>query len=140
MPQLDTLIVLPQIFWLIIIFIFFYFVLTYYFLPTFLKTIKSRKKLFNHNHSINLNLLKEILLKRKNVLKDLNLNLTTVKSIVFVKLLNLKFKFKQKPFKQKYSKLTNIIFKALNKSVYYCNLNLLNSLKFYPFMLNKIKK
>ena len=140
MPQLDILIVLPQIFWLIIIFILFYFILTYYFLPIFLKTIKSRKKLSNYNQTINSNLIKDILLNRKNVLSDLYVNFNTIKSIVFIKLINIKFQFKQKPFKQKYSKLTNIIFKAVNNSIFYCNLNLLSSLKFYPFMLNKIKK
>ncbi len=43
MPQLDFNTTLSQIFWLIIIFFFLYIILIHFFLPNFIKLIKSRK-------------------------------------------------------------------------------------------------
>lgn len=140
MPQLDFLIILPQIFWLIISFISFYFILAYYFLPLFLKTIISRKEFFKFNKNIEIQLTDEIFKKRQFILKELNFNLNKIKSTIFLNLIHLNFNFQQKPFKLQYSKLNKKILIAINKSIFYCNFNLINLLKFYPTILNKIQK
>ena len=49
MPQLDYIIIFPQIFWLILVFIGSYIILSHYFLPNFLKSIKTRKEIVNFN-------------------------------------------------------------------------------------------
>nr|YP_011017769.1 ATP synthase F0 subunit 8 [Polysiphonia morrowii]WQF69615.1 ATP synthase F0 subunit 8 [Polysiphonia morrowii] len=140
MPQLDFLIILPQIFWLILSFTLFYFVLTYYFLPTFLKTINSRKQFIKFNKKIELQLANEVFNKRQFVLKELNFNLNRIRSILFSNLMHTKFDFIQSPFKSKYSKLNSKILVAVNKSIFYCNLNSISLLQFYPLVLNKTRK
>lgn len=134
MPQLDFLIILPQIFWFILSFTFFYFILTYYFLPIFLKTINSRREFIKFNKNSESRLDNEILLKRQFILKKFTSDLSEIKSVIFLNLL----KFKStKPFKLQSSKLNAKISTALNKSVIYCNLDLINLIKFYPSLLNK---
>lgn len=49
MPQLDIIIIFPQIFWLFITFIFSYVMLTHFFLPCFIKSIKSRNLIILSN-------------------------------------------------------------------------------------------
>lgn len=64
---------------------------------------------------------------------------SNIKYLIFNKIFNTKFNFKHEFFKQKYAKLINFILVASVKSVSYCNLSLLTSLKFYPSLLNKQK-
>lgn len=54
MPQLDFLIIFPQIFWMCVIFSLFYFFLTFYFLPKFLFSLKLRKFILEENSRKNL--------------------------------------------------------------------------------------
>nr|YP_009114033.1 ATP synthase F0 subunit 8 [Gelidium elegans]AGW30472.1 ATP synthase F0 subunit 8 [Gelidium elegans] len=49
MPQLDRIIIFPQVFWLLVIFTVFYIVLTHFFLPRFLKALKTRKEIVKVN-------------------------------------------------------------------------------------------
>lgn len=140
MPQLDVLIILPQIFWLIVFFSFFYFILTYYFLPFFLKTINSRKYFLENNKITENKLINDVLIKRKLVSKELNSNFNKIKSILFIRLIHTKFNFYKKPFNTEFSKLNNKILFATNKSILYCNLPSLNTFEFYPKILNKNKK
>jgi len=49
MPQLDRIIVLPQIFWFFVVFILFYSIILHYILPQFLLILKSRKKVLIYN-------------------------------------------------------------------------------------------
>lgn len=49
MPQLDRVIVFTQIFWLFIIFSSSYIILTHFFLPLFLKSLKSRDLIIQAN-------------------------------------------------------------------------------------------
>nr|YP_008994224.1 ATP synthase F0 subunit 8 [Rhodymenia pseudopalmata]AGO19276.1 ATP synthase F0 subunit 8 [Rhodymenia pseudopalmata] len=51
MPQLDFTIVFSQIFWLFVIFTTFYTILTHFFLPKFLISIKSRKQIVDLNYT-----------------------------------------------------------------------------------------
>ena len=75
MPQLDRIIIFPQIFWLFLIFTLFYIVLTHFFLPKFLTSLRARRDITNYNEfqtSRSLKRLIEIQLKLKNLLlKDL---------------------------------------------------------------------
>jgi len=49
MPQLDRIIIFTQLFWLFFIFLVSYMVLTHFFFPLFLKSIKSRKLVVEAN-------------------------------------------------------------------------------------------
>nr|YP_009317481.1 ATP synthase F0 subunit 8 [Gelidium arborescens]AOX48910.1 ATP synthase F0 subunit 8 [Gelidium arborescens] len=49
MPQLDRIIIFPQVFWLLVIFTMFYIMLTHFFLPRFLKSLKTRKEIVKIN-------------------------------------------------------------------------------------------
>lgn len=49
MPQLDRIIIFPQVFWLLAIFTIFYIIVTHFFLPKFLKALKTRKKIVKAN-------------------------------------------------------------------------------------------
>lgn len=140
MPQLDNLIILSQIFWLILIFSIFYFIVTYYFLPTILKSIKVRKYFLEYNTYLNFSLTKKNIEERKKLMDILFKNFSNIKYLIFNKIFTINLNLKQDFLKQKYAKLTNFILIASVKSVSYCNLSLLNSLKFYPVFLNKQKK
>lgn len=137
MPQLDNLIILPQIFWLIVFFGLFYFILTYYFLPLFLKTINARKYFLENNKINESKLISEVFNKRKLILKDLNLNFNRIRSVLFLKVFNIKLDFQKNSFNLKFSKLNNKLLIALNNSVLHCNFFILNTIEFYPKMLNK---
>ena len=139
MPQLDHLIVLPQIFWFIIIFSFFYFSTTYYFLPILLKSIKSKKYFLEQNDFLNSALLKQITERRKYLINKFLVNFLNIKSFIFNEVFNIKLNIKFEFLNQKYLKLINFLLVASIKSVSYCNVSLLNSLKFYPSLFNKIK-
>lgn len=138
MPQLDILIILPQIFWLIIFFGLFYYFLTYYFLPFFLQTINARKYFLQSNKIIENKLITEIIEKRKLVLNELNSNFNQIKSVLFFKLFHIKFNFHKKSFDSQFLKSNSKILTAVSKSILYCNLSVLNIFEFYPKMLNKI--
>lgn len=136
MPQLDNLIVLPQIFWLVLIFSIFYFLITFYFLPILIKSIKSRKYFLEHNNMLNSVLLKQVFKKRKNLINSLLKDFSIIKSLIFGHIFNIKYE----PFRKKYTKLINFILLASINSIFYCNINLLSSLKFYPLLLNNNNK
>nr|YP_010619977.1 ATP synthase F0 subunit 8 [Xiphosiphonia pinnulata]WAX03990.1 ATP synthase F0 subunit 8 [Xiphosiphonia pinnulata] len=140
MPQLDFLIVLPQIFWLITCFTFFYFLLTYYFLPIFLKTIKARINFIKNNHVLESQIAILVINKQQNTFQNLNRTLNKVRLYLFTELFHLKFNFIKKPFKNNFVILNKKILIASTHSFFFCNSLLLNSLKFYPLFLNKRKK
>nr|YP_010620023.1 ATP synthase F0 subunit 8 [Symphyocladiella dendroidea]WAX04036.1 ATP synthase F0 subunit 8 [Symphyocladiella dendroidea] len=139
MPQLDFLIILPQIFWLIICFSLFYFFLTYYFLPRFLKTIKARINFIKNNQILEIQVFNAITEKQKKTFKNLNKTLSNIRSLLFIKLFTLKFNFTNQPFKNNYLILNKKILIASTHSLFFCNSILLNSLEFYPLFLNKKK-
>nr|YP_009774170.1 ATP synthase F0 subunit 8 [Caulacanthus okamurae]QIZ74787.1 ATP synthase F0 subunit 8 [Caulacanthus okamurae] len=70
MPQLDRLIVFPQIFWLLFFFTFIYAVLTHFFLPLFIKSLKSRK-LIEEMNSLEIIILTNQFEKNRSSLKQL---------------------------------------------------------------------
>nr|YP_010620184.1 ATP synthase F0 subunit 8 [Gredgaria maugeana]WAX04220.1 ATP synthase F0 subunit 8 [Gredgaria maugeana] len=137
MPQLDLVIVFPQIFWLFLFFTFFYFLLTYYFLPIFLKTIRSRKEFIKNNQLMEIHLIKEVSNKQQNMFNITNISLGNLRFILFTKLLHIKFKFNHQPFKKNFLVINKKILIALTHSFFFCNSILLNYVKCYPFVLNK---
>nr|WOL37353.1 ATP synthase F0 subunit 8 [Grateloupia asiatica] len=84
MPQLDRIIVFSQIFWLFIIFTTFYTVLTHFFLPKFLKALKSRKQIIEINaleiakiiekSSSQQNLIQKVLIRNLGLTKNILVN------------------------------------------------------------------
>nr|YP_010620092.1 ATP synthase F0 subunit 8 [Pterosiphonia complanata]WAX04105.1 ATP synthase F0 subunit 8 [Pterosiphonia complanata] len=139
MPQLDFLIILPQIFWLIFSFSFFYFILTYYLLPCFLKTIKARINFIKNNQIAESQLTFLILEKKQINLKKLIKLLNEIHLILFSNLFHSNFIFSKKPFKKNYLILNRKIISAAAYSIFFCNSTLLNTLKFYPLFLNRKK-
>nr|YP_011017746.1 ATP synthase F0 subunit 8 [Heterosiphonia pulchra]WQF69569.1 ATP synthase F0 subunit 8 [Heterosiphonia pulchra] len=135
MPQLDRIIIFPQIFWFFLILICFYAFLSHIFLPKFLKSIKLRKKIIDFNneafiHTENKN--KEIQLLLLNKLK---INLKNLENCIFFdcKQLNLSV-FDKKLIKP--SKLNLCIVSSIYKNMLFCNKQVLNTINFYPSNLN----
>nr|WAX04128.1 ATP synthase F0 subunit 8 [Polysiphonia sp.] len=140
MPQLDLLIILPQLFWMIFLFSIFYFLLTYFFLPLFLKAIISRKKFieFNHlrasqQHQITLN-------KQKFVLKKLTISFEKIHSVLFHHFFLIKLPVNFSFIKTSFIKINKKIFLTFYNSISFCNLISLQSLKFFPTFLNYFDK
>nr|YP_011017677.1 ATP synthase F0 subunit 8 [Centroceras gasparrinii]WQF69500.1 ATP synthase F0 subunit 8 [Centroceras gasparrinii] len=130
MPQLDFVIIFPQIFWLCVCFALFYFILTFILLPNFLKALKIRrfileKNLQNFESIINLNNKSEG--KKANLL---NKNLLRLSS----NFLNLSRKLSHLSLN---SQIIDIkIAKAILNLFLYCDHNILNNILFYPKNLN----
>lgn len=139
MPQLDKLIILPQIFWLIILFSLFYFLTTFYFLPTLLKFIKSRKYFLNNNNTLSEALSIKSSEKRKIITVSLLQDFSKIRSLIFNKITSSSFSFRDDVFKPKYKKFTSTMLIVMLDSINYCNISLLKSLKFFPLLLNKKK-
>nr|YP_009138172.1 ATP synthase F0 subunit 8 [Gracilaria vermiculophylla]AHZ58199.1 ATP synthase F0 subunit 8 [Gracilaria vermiculophylla]AHZ58224.1 ATP synthase F0 subunit 8 [Gracilaria vermiculophylla]AXI97811.1 ATP synthase F0 subunit 8 [Gracilaria vermiculophylla]WDZ68093.1 ATP synthase F0 subunit 8 [Gracilaria vermiculophylla] len=128
MPQLDRIIVFSQIFWLFLIFSIFYAVLTHYFLPKFLKSLKLRKQTIKSNTQ-------EIVAKTEKTLDKQNLlrkillkNLETTSNLLthyFTQLVTDKKEINTLFIDQKIS------FMILN-TIKFCDLKLLNSILIYP--------
>lgn len=126
MPQLDYIIIFPQIFWLFISFTFLYIILTHFFLPKFLKFLKARKLIINENSSetftaINKFNEKQILLKNLILTENTILN-----DFIF---LNVKSQLDTHLIDEK-------IAIALINITLYCDIQLLNLIFFYPKLLN----
>nr|YP_010199754.1 ATP synthase F0 subunit 8 [Gracilaria isabellana]UAD89712.1 ATP synthase F0 subunit 8 [Gracilaria isabellana] len=128
MPQLDRIIIFSQIFWLVLVFSIFYVVLTHYFLPKFLKSLKIRKQVIGLNT-------KEILQKTEGTLSRQNLlikilvkNLETASDLLvsyFGQLVKAKKGVDTLMIDQK------IGFVILN-TIKFCDFKLLNSIFVYP--------
>nr|YP_011017569.1 ATP synthase F0 subunit 8 [Antithamnionella miharai]WQF69344.1 ATP synthase F0 subunit 8 [Antithamnionella miharai]WQF69369.1 ATP synthase F0 subunit 8 [Antithamnionella miharai] len=84
MPQLDYIIIFPQIFWFCVIFTVFYLFLTHIFLPKFLKALKSRKLILQKSNKES----QELILKLNNKQIFLKGNLLTHLSKIKKKLLH----------------------------------------------------
>ena len=82
MPQLDFIIASSQIFWLILIFFVLYTTLTHFFLPNFIKILKTRKKVLLENGN-KLENLKKCFRKKHSLFDNIiDLNLTKIKILV----------------------------------------------------------
>nr|YP_010199779.1 ATP synthase F0 subunit 8 [Gracilaria multipartita]UAD89737.1 ATP synthase F0 subunit 8 [Gracilaria multipartita] len=128
MPQLDRIIVFSQIFWLVLIFSIFYAILTHYFLPKFLKSLKIRKQVIDLNTKKILKKTEETLNKQKLLIKILVKNLETTSSLLvcyFGQLVKGNKRVDTLMIDQKIS------FVILN-TIKFCDLKLLNSIFVYP--------
>nr|YP_009490411.1 ATP synthase F0 subunit 8 [Gracilaria tenuistipitata]ARU07642.1 ATP synthase subunit 8 [Gracilaria tenuistipitata]AWH62568.1 ATP synthase F0 subunit 8 [Gracilaria tenuistipitata]AWH62593.1 ATP synthase F0 subunit 8 [Gracilaria tenuistipitata var. liui]AXI97786.1 ATP synthase F0 subunit 8 [Gracilaria tenuistipitata] len=128
MPQLDRIIVFSQIFWLFLIFSLFYVVLTHYFLPMFLKSLKIRKQIIDINTQEVLEKTKQTLSKKNLLRKTLIQNLEITSNLLtdhFTQLIIDKKKIDTLSIDQKIS------FAILNITKF-CDLKLLNSILVYP--------
>nr|YP_011017723.1 ATP synthase F0 subunit 8 [Griffithsia okiensis]WQF69546.1 ATP synthase F0 subunit 8 [Griffithsia okiensis] len=84
MPQLDLLIIFPQIFWFFLIFIFLYLFILHYFLPKILLIIKFRQKLIDLNNNEFFLINKLLLKNKKTINNNLILNLEKLKNSFFL--------------------------------------------------------
>lgn len=131
MPQLDRIIIFPQIFWLVVIFTLTYAILTHFFLPKFVKSLKSRKQIVELNSQELLNLVSQIETRQFLVKQFLVKNLATIESSLsseFLIQVNL-----TQPSTYKIDSKVGIA--ILNVSLY-CDTNLCDRIFFYPKFLN----
>nr|YP_011017033.1 ATP synthase subunit 8 [Gracilaria hainanensis]WQB61711.1 ATP synthase subunit 8 [Gracilaria hainanensis] len=128
MPQLDRIIILSQIFWLVLIFSVFYITLIHYFLPKFLTSLKIRKQIIDLNT-------KEVLektertLNKQNLLKKILVKHLEVTSNLLVQYFSQLVKNKKRVDTLMIDQ--KISFVILN-TVKFCDLKLLNSILVYP--------
>nr|YP_009317596.1 ATP synthase F0 subunit 8 [Pterocladiella media]AOX49048.1 ATP synthase F0 subunit 8 [Pterocladiella media] len=132
MPQLDRIIIFPQIFWLFLIFTSFYIILTHFFLPKFLKSLKSRKSVIDLNE-LKVNYVKQQSIESEQKFKDLlTQDLAKIKfffnSNVAFEILNLEN-----------SEADRIISQAVKNSILFCNFQILNSIEIYCKLANNSK-
>nr|YP_009511834.1 ATP synthase F0 subunit 8 [Gracilaria ferox]AXI97711.1 ATP synthase F0 subunit 8 [Gracilaria ferox]UAD89662.1 ATP synthase F0 subunit 8 [Gracilaria ferox] len=128
MPQLDRIIVLSQIFWLVLIFSIFYAILTHYFLPKFLKSLKIRKQVIDINTKEILKKTERTLNKQGLLIKILVKNLEITSDLLvsyFGQLIKDKKGVDTLIIDQKIS------FVILN-TIKFCDFKLLNSIFVYP--------
>nr|WCH57673.1 ATP synthase F0 subunit 8 [Hypnea sp.] len=132
MPQLDRIIIFSQIFWLFIVFSVLYAILTHFFLPLFLKSLKLRK------HVIEANNLEIIKLDNKFQAKQIIIKQKLLRSLLIIeKFLNENYQFK------KHLKITNqnlfidekIGLASINYMLY-CDSIILKNILFYPKFMN----
>lgn len=133
MPQLDHIIIFPQIFWLFSFFIFFYIILVHFFLPNFLKSLKARKliqKINTEKASFSVKKSSESKTKLTNIAFK---NLNNVKEI-----LNSDSNLSLSNFN---SVKTNEIDKAIGviakNSILFCNYQILDSINTYFKLIKK---
>lgn len=82
MPQLDFTIASSQIFWSITIFFVLYIILTHFFLPNFIKVLRTRKKILLENQNKLIMLNKHFIRKQNIFNKIIDLNLLNIKSLI----------------------------------------------------------
>lgn len=132
MPQLDFVISFPQIFWLIVIFFMFYTVVVHFFLPNFIKILKSRKQIVLENS--------KTLIELENKFNSKQLLLNRTLETNFIKIRILLEKDISQFFSTKNlfdSTLVNVkISTALYYNILYYDTNVLESIFLKPTFLN----
>lgn len=128
MPQLDFIIIFPQIFWLVIIFFFTYAILIHFFLPVFLKSLKTRKYIITENSRILTVTQDKFNSKQKQINSILNANFTKIKLMLELEFFNL---FTNNTNLDLNSIDTKIV-EALYYNVLYHDYEILNSITLNP--------
>ena len=128
MPQLDRIIITSQIFWLFLIFLVLYTILTHFFLPKFLRILKIRKQMLDINNqeasviNVKINerriLLKQLVVNNLSLIENYLKTFTLIASNNNVQLLDMK------------------IANAFLISSLYCNNLLFKSIILFPKTLN----
>lgn len=138
MPQLDFIIILPQIFWFFLIFISLYLYVLHYFLPKLIFSLKFRKLVVKKN---NLEILKlnSAFIKQKKLLNSkLIYDLKSFKSCFFFNLKKINNIF----IKQKYSNpeiLNKKVLSFIVNTNLFCSKQILNAITILPSHLNSQK-
>ena len=129
MPQLDKIIIFPQLFWLFFILAFFYFILSYFFLPKFLFALKSRKIVLDNFQLLNL-------LSNRNKLSQKRLTklITNTKSNFF------KIESITKKDFTNFDEVDKHFLILIENSCLYCNNALLKSIPLFPKFLNVLEQ
>nr|YP_009317642.1 ATP synthase F0 subunit 8 [Pterocladiella musciformis]AOX49094.1 ATP synthase F0 subunit 8 [Pterocladiella musciformis] len=135
MPQLDRIIIFPQIFWLFLIFTSFYIVSTHFFLPEFLKSLKSRKSVIDLNE-LKANTIKQQIIESEQKFKDLlTQDLARIKfffdSNSAFKILNLE--------NSEAKEADRVISQAVKNSILFCNFQILNAIEIHCKSINNPK-
>nr|WCH57697.1 ATP synthase F0 subunit 8 [Hypnea cryptica] len=132
MPQLDHVIIFSQIFWLFIIFSALYIILTHFFLPLFLKSIKLRKQIVEVN-SIEVSQLSQKIRAQQVLIKQKLLdNLVIIEDFI-----SESYKF-QKHFtnNQQIILIDEKVSMATINYLLYCDNSILKNILLYPKFLN----
>ena len=128
MPQLDFTTTFPQIFWLIITFFSLYTILTHFFLPNFIKSLKARKQILVENADY-FNYLQSMFdNKQKNLNKIIESNFLSIREMLENKL----FLYFQETILVDLKLSDKKIAKALYNSILYYNLHTLDSVPIKP--------
>lgn len=132
MPQLDLIIVFPQIFWLFITFFLTYTIIIHFFLPLFIKSIKVRKCIVIENNKLLANTQKKIDIKQKELNHLINKNFYLIKLLLEMEI--------KKLFSENLMLDLNGVdikmFKALYYNTIYYNINVLDSVLLSPKFSN----
>lgn len=131
MPQLDLIIVFPQIFWLLLIFFLTYTIFTHFFLPLFVKSLKARKRIVLKNVELLTYTQKNLDLKKTQLNTLLNQNFDLIKSLLETELFNLF----NKELIFDLSALDTKVVKVLYHNILYYDTNLLDSISLSPKFL-----
>ena len=134
MPQLDLTIIFSQIFWLFTLFFFSYTILVHFFLPKFLFSIKSRKKIIEINSEKILYYQKELIIKQENLHNLLLDSLSLIKETLTNNWSSLSKMGTNSNLMLVDKKIGLVIF----NTVKYCDYELMNSINLYPKKLNLI--
>lgn len=132
MPQLDRIIIFSQIFWLFVIFTSLYAIITHFFLPKFLKSLKARKQIIEINNqevaTIGIKVKEQQNFLKQTVLKNLALVENVLKNEF--DLLNAdKSNLNNQLIDEKIATISL-------QNTLYCDAQLLNSILLFPTRLN----
>lgn len=128
MPQLDFVIIFPQVFWLFTIFFLVYTIIVYFFLPIFVKSLKARKRIVLENSSLLLNTQSNFALKQVRLNDLLNKNFYLIKSTLEVEVFNVFFSKNKLDLNYVDTKIV----KAVHDIVLYYDVNILDSIPLSP--------
>jgi len=135
MPQLDRIIIFPQIFWFCLVFICFYLILTSIFLPKFLQSFKIRKLLLNKNTKESDHLIKKLTEKRFFLKNRLIKDLQNIKNVwININFLATNINFTSLVINEK-------IAKVIYWNILYYDIHVLRQISIFPKNFNlKAKK
>ncbi len=134
MPQLDFIIIFPQIFWFFIIFSILYIFILHTAIPRILIVLKSRKSLVQQNNLTASDLELQLLESQKLVVSKIIRNLKSLEAAVFLN--QTKIRLLLNNSKLDSSVLNLKLISVITNLTLFCNKQTLNSILFFPSKLN----
>nr|WQF69592.1 ATP synthase F0 subunit 8 [Pleonosporium sp.] len=134
MPQLDFIIIFPQIFWFFIIFSILYIFILHTAIPRILIVLKSRKSLVQQNNLTAANLELQLLKSQKLVVSKIICNLKSLEAAVFLNQTKIKLLLNNSKLDSRVLNLKMI--SAITNLILFCNKQTLGSILFFPSKLN----